>query len=609
MTDSTTQQLLVNGNEAVAWAALVAGVDYFAHYPGSPVNLVEPALKRLAREHKADVKFNDALNEHIAALAAAGASFCGARSLLVMKHVGLNIAADPLNYIGYTGVKGGMVIVVGTDPGANSSTGEEDVHWYVPQFNFPLYEPTSIPDIFRYVQEAFVVSETYQLPVLVFLPTRICHNSAVIPVPVSFQNTRPPVDFYFRKDKSQYINVGDRAVRNHRLLVAKIEKIAQEQSRQQAYFNPAAAIGLITRGVTFGHAYEAITDLGLQDQVAVLNLDLVYPLHRASLLPFLQARKEVIIIEDQDGFVENQIKMRFFNDLTIGLYGKEYFPKYGEISFTQVHAFLAEKFGVSLPDVSLPLLAEDVPERLGSFCEGCPHTAAYYAIDQALAGLDGIIGGDIGCSSLPPFRADWLLCMNAGIGISQGMAHVLKNQTIVSTGGDGSFFHGGLLSLQSAVQNKINLIHIVLDNKTNAMTGHQPSPTSAATTDYRAMLLAMGVDEVIEVWASEPLDFRNKLKAELRKPGVKVFWVNGNCVMQPSPYMLHRRATLAPQIDNSKCGTCAICYEELACPAINIVEKGHRDLHIDLNFCVRCGVCNKICPNGAITIHELVKEV
>src|SRR6476660_9592054 len=137
MHDFLEQKVLVNGNDALAWAALLAGVNYVAHYPGSPVNLVEPALKKLSKKFEAGIHFNDALNEHVAALSAAGASFCGARSLLIMKHVGLNIAADPLNYIGYTGVKGGMVIVVGTDPGANSSTGEEDVHWYVPQFNFP----------------------------------------------------------------------------------------------------------------------------------------------------------------------------------------------------------------------------------------------------------------------------------------------------------------------------------------------------------------------------------------------------------------------------------------------------------------------------------------
>ena len=150
---STNDRRHVNGNEAVAWAALEAGVDYFSHYPGSPVNLIEPALRRLAADRGDHIHFNDALNEHIASLAAAGASFCGARSLVVMKHVGMNVAADPLNYIGYTGVKGGMVIVVGTDPGANSSTGEEDTHWYVPQINYPLFEPTTIQEVHRYVKE------------------------------------------------------------------------------------------------------------------------------------------------------------------------------------------------------------------------------------------------------------------------------------------------------------------------------------------------------------------------------------------------------------------------------------------------------------------------
>ena len=174
---------MLNGSEAVAWAALTAGVDYFAHYPGSPINMVEPSLKALVKQFGLRVTINDALNEHVAALACAGASYCGARSLLVMKHVGMNIAADPFNYLGYTGVRGGMVVVVGTDPGANSSTGEEDTHWYSRQTSFPLLEPTSVREVFRYVKEGFDLSERYAVPVLVFVPGRLCFNADRLKLP------------------------------------------------------------------------------------------------------------------------------------------------------------------------------------------------------------------------------------------------------------------------------------------------------------------------------------------------------------------------------------------------------------------------------------------
>lgn len=164
---SHTGVWIANGNEAIGYAALHAGVDFFAHYPGSPVNGVEPHLKHLNLQHNRGIVFNDALNEHVAALSAMGASMAGARSMLVMKHVGLNIAADPLNYVGYSGVRGGMVIIVGTDPGANSSTGEEDVHWYAKQFNLPLFEPTHIQEIYDTVLEAYELSEELELPVMV----------------------------------------------------------------------------------------------------------------------------------------------------------------------------------------------------------------------------------------------------------------------------------------------------------------------------------------------------------------------------------------------------------------------------------------------------------
>lgn len=595
------KKILLNCNEAIAWAALKAGVDFFSHYPGSPVNLVEPELKKLDKRFNSQIAFNDSLNEHIAALAAAGASFCGARSLVVMKHVGLNIAADPFNYIGYTGVKGGMVIIVGTDPGANSSTGEEDVHWFAPQFNFPLLEPTSVEECFTYVSESFDFSEKYNIPVMIFIPGRLAYNFSEINVPVTFEKKEK--DFYFQKDKDLYTNVGSRAIQNHKLLLEKIDLIANEVSFSKRYFSHGSEIGIITRGLTFSIVHEAINNLALNNTVELLNLNLVFPTENKIITEFINGKKEIIFIEDQDGFCENQVKMNFFNELHCKIYGKNIFKKYGEISIEDVEKFLTEKFNLNftIPD-QLDLL--NVPERLGTFCEGCPHTGSYFSIDEALKGTDGIIGGDIGCSSLPPFRADWLMCMNAGIGISAGMAQVLKNQPIISTGGDGSFFHAGALSLLSAVRNKINLIHVVFDNRSIAMTGFQKSPTTDYF-DHIKFLESLGVDRIIEVFAYNPNDFTLKLKEELNKTGVRVFWVSGSCVRIGNDYIESRRHRLYPEIEAAKCGTCSKCYTELACPAIlNISSNDNKELKIDLNACVRCGLCFEICPNSAIKIHE-----
>lgn len=600
MSSIVLKKRLINGNEAVAWAALAAGVDYFAHYPGSPVNMVEPALKRLLKKYDIDITINDALNEHIAALASAGASYCGARSLVVMKHVGMNIAADPFNYIGYTGVKGGMVIVVGTDPGANSSTGEEDTHWYVPQINFPLFEPTSVEEVYHYVQEGFDISEKSQVPVLVFIPGRLCYNSDFIDVPLSFAKKQGDKDFYFQKNNEKYINVGQRAVKNHRLLLERIETLGQTTEYSKTFFNSNARFGLITRGLTFGHAFESIHRLGLSDQVNLMNLDMVFPLNKQKILDFCKGKEAVTVIEDQDGFLEHQIKMLCFNDLDCKLFGKEFFPKYGEIVYSQVDAYLASTFAVIPTEKSLPGVVEDLPERLGTFCEGCPHRGSFFAIEKSLKNRDGIIGGDIGCSSLPPFRADWLLCMNAGIGVSQGMSHILKNQTVISTGGESTFFHAGITSLQSAVINKINLLHIVFDNRVVGMTGRQSSPTTNDEVDYRRLLKSIGVTRIRCATATKPLQFSLILNEEMGKTGVRVIWVRTPCAQTPDKITDFKRMFLIPHIDYEKCGACTLCYTELGCPAIDVIETGKKHLKIDVSRCMRCGSCRNICPHGAI---------
>ena len=593
------KKLLARGNDALAWAAVEAKVNFFSHYPGSPVNLVEPLLKKINREYNLEITFNDSLNEHIATLAAAGASFCGARSMVVMKHVGLNIAADPINYLGYTGVKGGMVIVVGTDPGANSSTGEEDPHWYVPQVGFPLLEPKNVEDIQKYTIEAFELSERYELPVFIFIPGRIAHHSESIEIPKLPTSSKR--SFYFEKDPARYVNVGQKAVANHRKLLEKIKLISKQESFSQRFFNSEAEIGYLTRGACFGHAFESIKRLGIEGQVDLLNMDLVFPLHESSLLDFFKNKKEIYIIEDQDGFLENQIKMKFFNQIDCAIYGKEHFPAYGEVSFQQVFDFLSEKYGLAKnKSLAVP---QDLQERLGTFCEGCPHRSSFYVIDQVVKGTDTVIGGDIGCSSLPPQRADWLLCMNAGIGISQGMAQVLKNQKVISTGGEGSFFHAGVTSLQSAVVNKIDLLHLVFDNRSIAMTGHQESPSKDPKFDHMKLLESIGVDRFFEVDAFDPLGFENRLKVEMNTKGVRVLWVKGDCALLPDEETIKRRKTKMISIENEKCGSCTKCYSELGCPAIQLIDTTSKDLKIDLDRCMRCGVCIEICPNDAIAVR------
>ena len=583
----------LNGNEALAYGALHAGVAYFAHYPGSPVNGIEPVLKQLNTQHAAQITFNDALNEHVAACAAMGASITGARTMLVMKHVGLNIAADPLNYVGYAGIKGGMLIVVGTDPGANSSTGEEDVHWYAKQFNLPLFEPTSPQALYDCCRDGFALSEELGLPILIFVTGLICHQSTRVQ---THEITPMKRAYYFEKDRDRYINVGQRAVQNHRLLLEKMAVYAQTHAFLKVDGPSNAPLAVITRGNTTLHFAEIQTYIPQLANCTWIQLNGVYPLPTATLLPLLQDKTEIIVMEDQDGFVEYLLKMEMYNVLSAKIQGKNLFPAYGELRINELLEILCAYFGVAYPFAGLPSLP--IPERLGTFCEGCPHTGSYFAIEQALPEQERIIGGDIGCSSLPPFRADWLLCMNAGIGLAQGMAPFVSSQKLVSTGGDGSFFHGGLLAVLNAVQNKVNLVHLVFDNKSVAMTGHQASASTQVA--YADLLRSLGVASFAEASAFHPKELEALVREKEQLEGVHVIWVSGACAQIPDARSKFRRANYAPQIDASKCASCTLCYEALACPAIDQNDLGQ--FQIDLSRCMRCGVCHEICPNDAIDL-------
>ena len=300
------------------------------------------------------------------------------------------------------------------------------------------------------------------------------------------------------------------------------------------------------------------------------------------------------------------IKRDLFGQVDCQIQGKAVFPPWGEISYQQVLAFFTDLFNLPLVDNAIVVDCQ-APERPGTFCEGCPHRASFFAIDQALKDADGIIGGDIGCSSLPPHRTDWLLCMNAGVGMSQGIAQISPQQKLVSTGGEGSLFHGGLVSLLSAVENKVNLVHILFDNRTVAMTGHQPSPTTSGRVDVMSLLLSIGIKQVFKVNAFAAAEVEKAINDAHSVTGVKVVWVTGDCALQVNAESARRLRERTLVIEPSLCGDCQLCYESLQCPAINKINIASKPLTIDMNACRRCGACVDICPKiGRASCRERV---
>ncbi len=610
--------VLAMGNEAVARGALEAGLGYFSTYPGTPASEVGTVLLQL-REAFPDLYVEISTNEHVAALGALGASWAGVRSMVTMKHVGMNVAAEPLHFAGYTGVRSGMVVVLGSDPGATSSTGEQDDRWYSLHTHLPILEPSDIQEAKEMTRRAFELSEAYDLPVVVNTPSKLCHNIGSLAL--GALPRAPRRRGRFRRNPERFLNLFDFAVRNHGRCLANLERLRKDAGGLglNRILPGSRRTGIVTSGLLFAYVLEALEILGLED-VPILKIGLSYPLDPAVVSGFLAGVDRAVVVEDLEGFLEFQIKRWAYDaGVRTPVVGKEVFPATGEIGVDRVLEGLADVFGRPVPAERTEGLrawerhAAEVPPRQGAFCPGCPHRATNYALLQA-AGREVVYAGDIGCytlSVLPPFRvSDWVTCMNCGAGSGQAIAQV-SDDPVVALVGDSTFFHSGVPTLLNAVQNGADLLLLILDNRWVAMTGHQPSPTTDRLVDgtRREAVDLVGFVRALGVgWVRRADPFRvraleNLIREALAARGVRVIVVEGECALQSE----RRRNRFPPaeeewvDLDPERCQRCHRCYRELACPAIRENEAPEPYYEIDPSLCQRCGVCEAICPNTAIT--------
>ncbi len=613
-------RILAMGNEAVARGALEAGLGYFSTYPGTPASEVGTVLQGV-RDAFPSLYAEISTNEHVAALGALGASWAGVRSMVTMKHVGMNVAAEPLHFAGYTGVKGGLVVVVGADPGATSSTGEQDDRWYSLHTHLPILEPSDIQEAKEMTCRAFGLSETYDLPVVVNAPSKLCHNIGSLTL--GALPAGPPARGRFEPDPVRYLNLFHLAVENHGRCLANLERLRADVGRlglNRVRPGPGR-VGVITSGLHYAYVLEALEVLGLDD-VPVFKVGLSYPLDPHGVAAFLGSVARAVVVEELEGFLEFQLK-RYAYDAGVRtpVVGKDLFPATGELGIDEVTDGLAEALGRPVPAArragadAWNTVAGELPPRQGAFCPGCPHRATNYALLRA-AGRKVVYAGDIGCytlSVLPPFRvSDWVTCMNCGTGSGQAIAQV-TDQSVVALVGDSTFFHSGVPSLLNAVQNGADLLLLILDNRWVAMTGHQPSPTTdrlldgtrRRAVDLVGVVKSLGVGWVRRAGAFDVVGLENRIRDALAQRGVRVLVVEGECALQSE----RRRAAVPPDaethvaIDPERCQRCHRCYRDLACPAIR-EEPGPRgdDVYvIDEALCQRCGVCEALCPNTAIT--------
>ena len=570
---------LMIGNEAVAAGLHDGGLSVVSSYPGTPSTEITEFLAVYD-----DIHSEWAPNEKVAAEVAFGASLAGARSACAMKHVGLNVAADPLFTLSYTGVNGGMVICVADDPGMHSSQNEQDSRHYAIASKIPMLEPSDSAEAYSFAKSAFELSEKYDTPVLLRMCTRIAHSQSI----VETGEKQPAVLKEYVKEPSKYIMMPGNAIKRHPVVekrIADLTELAENCDYNSVELN-SGEIGIITSGCSYLYVKEA-----LGDTVSILKIGMPHPLPVKLIKDFAKKVKKLYVIEELDPIIETHVK-----SLGIDVVGKELFSILGEFSQQTIR----KAFGMSAPDsVSAD---SPIPARPPMMCAGCPHRGIFYT----LAKKKITVLGDIGCYTLgavPPLNAlDSTLCMGAsvsglhGFNLAQGESAEGKSVAVI---GDSTFMHSGMTGLVNIAYNATNSTVIILDNSITGMTGHQQNPTTgfnikgdpAAKVDLEALCKALGINRVRVVDPYYLKACEEAVMEELKVAEPSVIISRRPCVLLKS---VKHSAPL--KVEPDKCKSCKRCMA-LGCPAISF--KGGKAI-IDSTLCVGCSVCKQLCAFDAI---------
>ncbi len=570
---------LMIGNQAVAEGLHDGGLGVVSSYPGTPSTEITEFLSKFD-----DIHSEWAPNEKVACEVAFGSSLAGARSACAMKHVGLNVAADPLFTLSYTGVNGGLVICVADDPAMHSSQNEQDSRHYAMAAKVPMLEPADSMEAYTFAKNAFELSEKFDTPVLLRMCTRIAHSQSIVETGEKIPATLKD----YEKNPSKYIMTPANAVKRHPLVEER--KLALQEYAENCEYNVVEMnsdeIGIITSGCSYHYVKEV-----MGDSASILKIGMPYPLPVKLIKDFASKVKTLYVIEELDPFIENHVKA-----LGLDCIGKEKFSILGEFS----QATIAQAFAKELPE---SVSADSViPNRPPMMCAGCPHRGLYYTLAKnKITAL-----GDIGCYTLgaaPPLNAlDSTLCMGAsisglhGFNLARGKDAEKKSVAVI---GDSTFMHSGMTGLVNVAYNATNSTVIIVDNSITGMTGHQQNPTTgynikgdpAAKVDLEALCKALGINRVRVV---DPYDLKacnDAVREELAVEEPSVIISRRPCVLLKS---VKHEAPL--KVDADKCKSCKRCMT-LGCPAISMKDGKAK---VDATLCVGCGVCKQLCAFDAI---------
>jgi indolepyruvate ferredoxin oxidoreductase alpha subunit len=596
---TTQEKMMLSGNEAIALGAYEAGVRVASAYPGTPSTEILETLstyKGLYAEW--------APNEKVALEVALGASFAGVRAMASMKHVGLNVAADPLFTAAYTGVRGGLVIITADDPGMHSSQNEQDNRNYAFAAKVPMLEPSDSAEARDFTRLAFDMSEEFDTPVLVRTTTRVSHVQGIVaPGVTTSSKVKPGIEKISEKLVMLPANARKRRVELEKR-IARLRDFAETFPHNRIEWGDRGR-GFITSGVSYLYVKEAFPE------ASILKLGMSWPFPEKMIREFAGSVKEVFIVEELDPFIELHVKA-----LGIACKGKEILPSYGELSPSIVRgAVTGDKAAIAFKPVEIPM-------RPPNFCAGCPHRGIFYALGR----LDAFVAGDIGCYTLgflkPLSAMDSCVCMGASIGNALGMEKALGKDSlgkIVAVIGDSTFIHSGITGLIDIVYNRGFSTVVILDNRITGMTGHQPNPVSGQTVggdpthmlDLEMLCRAVGVKHVYTINPHDTKAALGVLKREVARPEPSVIITKSPCVLLPEE---RKRKKTIYRVATNACTGCKACLK-LGCPAIEWVpvdeaeaarlgfkkqQKGYTT--INPLACTGCTQCVPLCKFGAIVV-------
>jgi len=582
----TTQYLL--GNEAIVKGCLESPVHFVTGYPGTPSSEVIDILRSLPER---DFYVEWSVNEKVAFENALAAAWCGLRALCTMKHVGLNVAADPLMTSAYTGVTGGLVVMSADDPFAHSSQNEQDSRCYALFSRLPCLDPSTIQEAHDMVRDAFALSEEFSLPVIFRPTTRICHSKGdtLVGSPASV-----PRKGEFHKNPQQYVVIPAHTRVLHRKLNQKqpqIKRALVEKGYNHAEVRGSVAV--VASGIAAAYVREV-----LPPDVSFMKIG-AYPIDEEWLGGFVRKHESVLVIEELHPVVEEAVRQVSGG---VAVHGKKdgMVPYEGELSPVIV-ARVMQACGIApTREFPNPVPAGDIPNRPPILCAGCMHRPVFYAMRKVFK--DGIFPSDIGCYTLglQLGAVDTTICMGASVTVASGISHSGEEREVVATIGDSTFLHTGIPGLLNAVYNGAKMILVILDNRITAMTGHQPNPSSGTNAfgvpvppvSLEAICRACGVSYVETVDPYDLVSLLSVMKDARERPGVKVIIARQPCVITARRAGVRRGRF---QVDAESCTSCGLCIK-FGCPAI---EKSGEKAHVN-DLCSGCGVCVQICPAGAI---------